>query len=60
MTKNKVEVVIDSNTEMLSITVDNECAFFGNFWDFDRPESIVSLLHKLNVDLTVSKRHIDV
>lgn len=60
MNKNKVEVIIDNNTEMLSIKVDGESEFFGNFWDFDRPSDIVNLLKKLNVDLTVEKKHIDV
>ena len=33
----KVEIVQDKETEMLSISVNGTCFFYGNYWDFNVP-----------------------
>lgn len=52
----KVELIIDDDNEMLSIEVNNKNNFYGNFTDFNRPESIIKLLKAIGkLYLTVKK-----
>jgi hypothetical protein len=53
----KIVIINDKNNEMLSIIVNDEWAFYGNYWDFNRPEDIISLLKKINgIELVVKEK----
>jgi hypothetical protein len=43
---NKVVITEDSSSEMLRITVGDECLFEGNYWDFNRDGTTFKRLFK--------------
>ena len=54
-----VLIEYDDDDEMLSITntTDDECVFYGNYWDFARgPESFRQLFQRLGLDVELKKR----
>lgn len=57
----KVSILVDYNSEMLSISVEgaDRGGFYGNFWDFNRPGSIVSLLQGLGVEVVLEEKPYD-
>lgn len=56
-----VKVIIDGEDEMLSISVNDSSVFFGNFWDFSRPGSIIDLLRSIpEVSLEILEQSIEV
>jgi len=40
----KVEIIQDKENEMLSISVNGTCFFYGNYWDFNVPGDIKDLI----------------
>lgn len=57
----KVSILVDYNSEMLSIEIEGAVrgGFYGNFWDFDRPEGIISLLKGLGVEVVLEEKPYD-
>lgn len=51
MTDNKVEILVDGDSEMMKIIVNGELLEEGNFWDFDTKDTIENILDKVGVDL---------
>lgn len=54
-----VLIEYDDDTEMLSITntIDDECVFYGNYWDFNRgPENFRQLFERLGLEVELKKR----
>lgn len=43
----KVIIEKDESSEMLSIFINDVQSFYGNYWDFDRPEDIIKLLNSI-------------
>ena len=52
-----VVIFKDSNTEMMSIEVNQKSVFYGNYWDFSVPQDLEKLLfeiQKKSVDVVVT------
>ncbi len=57
----KILILVDTEDEMLSIQVDDQSIFYGNFWDFNRPQDIIKLLQNINgLNLKVGFKKIEV
>lgn len=57
----KVLILVDYNSEMLSIEIEGaeSGGFYGNFWDFNRPQGVFSLLKGLGVDVVLENKPYD-
>lgn len=49
----KVLIQDDSSSEMILIEVDGKCLGFGNYWDLDTKDVVVSLCKALKVDYEI-------
>ena len=58
MTK-KVTIVDMQDCDMLAIAVDKQEAFYGNYWDFNWHDSLVSILEKAGVEVEVLHMNYD-
>lgn len=52
-----IKIKVDYNCEMLSIENGESGLFYGNFWDFNRPGDIVSLLERLGFEVEVVEQN---
>jgi len=57
---NNIEIINDTNSEMLSTKVNGNTIFFGNYWDFNVPEDISKLLKSVEtINLTEENKSIE-
>jgi hypothetical protein len=54
----KVDFLVDNNSEMLEVIVNGRTVAFGNFWDFDYMRDVPSLLRELGINVEVKNCHI--
>ena len=55
MTK-EVLIKDDSNNSMMSISVGDNCLFYGNYWDFDRSAiGLKELLEQMGLAVTIEE-----
>lgn len=50
---------VDYECEMLSITKSGKTLFYGNFWDFNRPDDLVNLLDQVGIRTKVVEQDYD-
>lgn len=55
---NKVDFLVDKNTETLEVLINGRTVAFGNFWDFDYVRDVPILLRELEINVEVKKCHI--
>ena len=55
----KIEIIKDSDADMLQIVVNGTSFFYGNYWDFSVPKDIEALISfmssKSDIELEVRK-----
>lgn len=49
----KVVIQDDSNSEMISIEIDGKFITFGNYWDLDAKDVVISLCKALKLEYEV-------
>jgi len=54
----KVDFLVDKNTEMLEVLINGRTIAFGNFWDFDYVRDVPALLRELGIKVEVKNCHI--
>lgn len=55
MKENKVTILDMPDAEMLSMTVNGEEVFYGNYWDFNWHDSLIHILETAGMDVKIIK-----
>jgi hypothetical protein len=60
MSKTRVIITEDSDSEMLRIETETHCLFEGNYWDFNRSGSTFKeLLEDVGCDVVINEKDYD-
>lgn len=56
----EIKIIEDSESEMLQMTIEDECIFEGNYWDFDRSgENFRRLFEYLGFKVSLEEKDYD-